>query len=118
MRSATSYRVDHQHSGGDRDLGAHGSGNASATEAKLESRAAASSMDAVTRGTVDGAQLLVNIVAMLLVLVSLVSPRNQVLALLPGVAGARSRCSASSASHGALVWIMGIPWAERRRRER
>src|SRR6266446_5629046 len=57
--------------------------DASATEGKLASQAATSSMDAVTRGTVDGAQLLVNIVAMLLVLVSLVSLANQVLALLP-----------------------------------
>src|SRR5438093_9975317 len=62
-------------------------GEASATEGKLVSQAATSSMDAVTRATVDVEQLLVNIVAMLLVLVSLVSLANQVLALLPGVAG-------------------------------
>src|SRR4051812_19270598 len=39
---------------------------------------ASSSMDAVTRGTVDGVSLLVNIVAMLVVLVALVSLANQV----------------------------------------
>src|SRR6266480_2912567 len=88
-------------------------GKASATEAKLESRAAASSMDAVTRGTVDGAQLLVNIVAMLLVLVSLVSLANQVLALLPGVAGAPVTLQRLlGVALAPLVWIMGIPWAE------
>jgi len=88
-------------------------GKASATEAKLASTAATSSMDAVTRGTVDGAQLLVNIVAMLLVLVSLVSLANQVLALLPGVAGAPVTLqSLLGVALAPLVWIMGIPWAE------
>src|SRR6267154_767058 len=63
-------------------------GEAVATEGKLVPQAATSSMDAVARGTVDGAQLLVNIVAMLVVLVALVSLANQILALLPEVAGA------------------------------
>src|SRR6266508_1864107 len=44
---------------------------------------ASSSMDAVTRGTVDGVQLLVNIVAMLVVLVALVSLANQILGRRP-----------------------------------
>jgi len=88
-------------------------GKASATEAKLASTAATSSMDAVTRGTVDGAQLLVNIVAMLLVLVSLVSLANQVLALLPGVAGAPVTLQrVLGVALAPLVWIMGIPWTE------
>jgi len=88
-------------------------GKASATEGKLVSQAATSSMDAVTRGTVDGAQLLVNIVAMLLVLVSLVSLANQVLALLPGVAGAPVTLQRLfGIALAPLVWIMGIPWAE------
>jgi len=88
-------------------------GKASATEGKLASQAATSSMDAVTRGTVDGAQLLVNIVAMLLVLVSLVSLANQVLALLPGVAGAPVTLQRLfGIALAPLVWIMGIPWAE------
>jgi len=88
-------------------------GKASATEGKLASQAATSSMDAVTRGTVDGAQLLVNIVAMLLVLVSLVSLANQVLALLPGIAGAPVTLQRLfGIALAPLVWIMGIPWAE------
>jgi CNT family concentrative nucleoside transporter len=88
-------------------------GKASATEGKLAYQAATSSMDAVTRGTVDGAQLLVNIVAMLLVLVSLVSLANQVLALLPGVAGAPVTLQRLfGVALAPLVWIMGIPWAE------
>ncbi len=88
-------------------------GKASATEGKLASQAATSSMDAVTRGTLDGAQLLVNIVAMLVVLVSLVSLANQVLALLPGVAGAPVTLQRLfGVALAPLVWIMGIPWAE------
>ena len=88
-------------------------GKASATEGKLASQAATSSMDAVTRGTVDGAQLLVNIVAMLLVLVSLVSLANQVLALLPEIAGAPVTLQRLfGIALAPLVWIMGIPWAE------
>src|ERR1700704_2270718 len=88
-------------------------GEASVTEGKLASQGATSSMDAVTRGTVDGAQLLVNIVAMLLVLVSLVSLANQVLALLPGVAGAPVTLQRLlGVALAPLVWIMGIPWAE------
>src|SRR3989454_2506404 len=66
-------------------------GEASATEGKLVSQAATSSVDAVTRGTVDGAQLLVNIVAMLVVLVALVSLGNQYLELLRG--GAAVPCT-------------------------
>ncbi|HYU67780.1 MAG TPA: nucleoside transporter C-terminal domain-containing protein [Burkholderiales bacterium] len=88
-------------------------GEAPATEGKLVAQAATSSMDAVTRGTVDGAQLLVNIVAMLLVLVALVSLANQVLALLPEVAGAPVTLQrVLGVALAPLVWIMGIPWSE------
>jgi concentrative nucleoside transporter, CNT family len=74
---------------------------------------ASSSMDAITRGTVDGVNLLVNIVAMLLVLVALVSLANQIVALLPDVAGAPlSLQRALGWLMAPLVWIMGIPWSE------
>jgi concentrative nucleoside transporter, CNT family len=74
---------------------------------------ASSSMDAVTRGTVDGVNLLVNIVAMLVVLVALVSLANQVVALLPDVAGAPlSLQRVLGWLMAPLVWIMGIPWSE------
>src|SRR6266496_3001480 len=87
--------------------------DAPATEGKLEPQATTSSMDAVTRGTVDGVQLLVNIVAMLVVLVALVSLANQVLALLPQVAGAPVTLQrVLGVALAPLVWIMGIPWSE------
>jgi CNT family concentrative nucleoside transporter len=74
---------------------------------------ASSSMDAVTRGTVEGVNLLINIVAMLLVLVALVSLANQAIGLLPDVAGAPlSLQRALGWLMAPLVWIMGIPWSE------
>jgi len=87
--------------------------DARATEGKLVPQAATSSMDAVTRGTVDGVQLLVNIVAMLVVLVALVSLANQILGLLPDVAGVPVTLQrALGIVMAPLVWIMGIPWSE------
>jgi CNT family concentrative nucleoside transporter len=84
-----------------------------ATEGMLVPQAASSSMDALTRGTVDGVQLLINIVAMLLVLVALVSLANQILSLFPDVAGAPITLQRVLGTLMApLVWVMGIPWAE------
>src|SRR6266704_5080375 len=87
---------------------------APATEGKLvPPQAATSSMDAITRGTVDGVQLLINIVAMLVVLVALVSLANQILGLLPEVGGAPVTLQrAFGIVMAPLVWIMGIPWSE------
>jgi len=88
-------------------------GKESASDGKLVPQAATSSMDAVTRGTLDGVQLLINIVAMLLVLVALVSLANQGLGLLPDIAGAPLTLQRIfGAVMAPLVWIMGIPWSE------
>ncbi|HVQ61736.1 MAG TPA: nucleoside transporter C-terminal domain-containing protein [Burkholderiales bacterium] len=88
-------------------------GDAPATQAKLVPQTASSSMDALTRGTVDGVQLLINILAMLLVLVALVSLANQILALFPQVAGAPVTLQRVLGILAApLVWVMGIPWSE------
>jgi len=88
-------------------------GETAATEGKLVPQAATSSMDAVTRWTVDGVQLLVNIVAMLVVLVALVSLANQILGLLPNVGAAPVTLQrALGIVMAPLVWIMGIPWPE------
>src|SRR3990172_5296719 len=74
---------------------------------------ARSAMDAITRGTVDGVSLLVNIIAMLVVLVALVALVNQVLALLPQMGGAPVTMQRVLGYLMApLVWAMGIPWAE------
>jgi CNT family concentrative nucleoside transporter len=85
----------------------------STTEGKLVGQGATSSMDAVTRGTVEGVQLLVNIVAMLVVLVALVSLANQILGLLPDIGGSPVTLQRMLGIVMApLVWIMGIPWPE------
>ena len=58
-------------------------------------------------------QLLINIVAMLLVLVALVSLANQILSLLPSVAGAPVTLQRIlGIAMAPLVWIMGIPWSD------
>jgi concentrative nucleoside transporter, CNT family len=74
---------------------------------------ARSSMDAITRGTLDGAVLLINIVAMLIVLVALVHLANQGLGALPAIGGAALTLERMLGWLMApVVWIMGIPWSE------
>ncbi|HXR58720.1 MAG TPA: nucleoside transporter C-terminal domain-containing protein [Burkholderiales bacterium] len=64
-----------------------------------------SSMDALTRGTLDGAQLLLNIVAMLVVFVALVTLVNLVIApwKLQEMLGW---------ALAPLAWMAGLPWEE------
>jgi CNT family concentrative nucleoside transporter len=74
---------------------------------------AAGAMDAITRGTVQGMELLVNIVAMLIVLVALVSLVNLGLGLLPEVYGAPISLQRIMGFVMAPVcWLMGVPWGQ------
>jgi len=74
---------------------------------------ARSSMEAITQGTLAGVALLINIVAMLLVFVALVSLTNLLLGLLPDVlGGALSLQRMLGWVMAPVVWLMGIPWAE------
>ena len=68
-------------------------------------------MDALTRGTLEGAQLLLNIVAMLVVFVALVALVNLVIApyTLQGALGWLL---------APLAWLAGIPGARRAPRAR
>lgn len=68
---------------------------------------ASGSMDALTRGTLEGAQLLLNIVAMLVVFIALVALVNLVIApyTLQGALGW---------ALAPLAWLAGIPWGEAR----
>lgn len=76
-------------------------------------RTDASAMDAVTRGTVEGMTLLLQIVGMLIVLVALVHLANALLALLPAVAGAPvSLQRLLGVAFAPLAWMAGVPWAE------
>lgn len=69
--------------------------------------------DAVTRGTLDGVKLLINILAMLIVFVALVALINMLLGLLPDVAGGPLTLQRLLGYLFApLVWLMGIPAEE------
>ena len=74
-----------------------------------------SSMDAITRGTMQGVQLLISVVAMIIVLVALVAILNAVLGSLPDVGGAPlSLQRALGWVMAPVMWLTGIPWAEAR----
>jgi CNT family concentrative nucleoside transporter len=67
-------------------------------------------MDAVTRGTLDGMALLLNIVAMLIVLVALVTLVNLALSLLPEVGAAPITLQRMLGILMApLTWLAGVP---------
>jgi CNT family concentrative nucleoside transporter len=85
-----------------------------ATEGEMKPvQDAHSSMEAITQGTLQGVQLLMNIIAMLVVLVALVSLLNIILGLLPNVAGEPITLQRLLGYIMApLVWLMGIPWSE------
>jgi CNT family concentrative nucleoside transporter len=77
-----------------------------ATGGQLELRSeATSSMDALTQGTLGGAQLLVNIVAMLVVFVALVTLFNLIISpyTLQGILGW---------ALAPLAWLAGLQWSE------
>jgi CNT family concentrative nucleoside transporter len=85
------------------------------TGGKLEekSEAASSTMDAIVKGTGAGLELLLNIVAMLIVFVALVSLANAILSLLPDVFGAPLTLQRALGWIMAPVcWLLGIPWSE------
>ncbi len=73
----------------------------------------ANSVAAITRGTQEGLQLLLSIVAMLLVFVALVALANAVLGLLPDVAGAPLTLERILGwIFAPLAWLIGVPWSE------
>ena len=70
-------------------------------------------MDAIVRGTADGLGFLLNIAALLIVLVSLVTLANLILGLLPAVAGAPVTLQRIFGYVMApLVWLAGVPASE------
>jgi CNT family concentrative nucleoside transporter len=72
-----------------------------------------SAMDAITRGTMQGVQLLLSVVAMIIVLVSLVAILNAILGFLPDVLGAPLTLQRGLGWVMApLMWLIGVPWAE------
>jgi len=69
-------------------------------------------MDAIARGTGEGLQLLLNIVAMLVVLVALVALANQALALLPHTGKPWSLQGLLGLAMAPLAWLAGVSWDE------
>lgn len=82
-------------------------------EAERIARTASSAMDAVTKGTVEGVELLIQIVAMLVVFVALVALANAILSLAPDLAGAPLTLQRLLGwLFAPLAWTTGVPWSE------
>ena len=72
-----------------------------------------SAMAALTRGTTDGLQLLLGIIAMLIVVVALVTLVNTGLKWLPDVGGAPLSAERMlGVVFAPLAWAVGVPWSE------
>jgi CNT family concentrative nucleoside transporter len=72
-----------------------------------------SSMDAVARGTEDGLKIYLQIMALLIVMLALVSLADQLLALLPALGGAPVTLERILGwLFSPLVWLYGVPWRE------
>ena len=72
-----------------------------------------SAMDAITQGTEQGVRLLLNVTAMLIVLVAIVSLVNQALGLFPGIGGEPLTLQRIlGVLLAPLAWLIGIPWSE------
>lgn len=83
------------------------------TQGGIELDRADSSMDAITRGTVSGVQILIQIVALLIVLVALVTLLNLGLGRLPALGGEPITLQRLLGYVMApFTWLAGIPWGE------
>lgn len=84
------------------------------TYAKISSPSqATSSMEAITNGTLEGVKILLNIIAMLIVLVALVSLVNQILALFPQISSSPLSLERILGWIMApLIWLLGVPWED------
>jgi CNT family concentrative nucleoside transporter len=84
-----------------------------ATEGGIDLERADSSMDAITRGTVSGVQILIQIVALLIVLVALVTLLNLALGRFPALGGEPITLQRLLGYVMApFTWLAGIPWSE------
>ena len=74
-------------------------------------RSEGGAMDAITRGTVEGMELLIQVVAMLIVFVALVYLANSILGLLP-LATPLTLQRIFGWLFSPLAWAAGVPWEE------
>lgn len=72
-----------------------------------------SSIDAIIKGTMDGMQLFLAVIAVIIVVFALVSLTDQVLALLPLVGDEPITLKRVFGwLFAPLMWVIGVPWAE------
>ena len=72
-----------------------------------------SSMDAVARGTEDGLKIFLQIMALLIVMLALVSLADQILSVLPHPGGAAITLERVLGwLFSPLVWLYGVPWSQ------
>jgi CNT family concentrative nucleoside transporter len=70
-------------------------------------------MDALTKGTIQGMGLLINIIGMLIVLVAVVHLLNLILGIFPEIGGGPVTLQRMMGYiMSPVVWLMGIPWNE------
>jgi CNT family concentrative nucleoside transporter len=87
--------------------------NESSQELEKPPRVYESSMDAVTRGTSDGLNIYLNILAILIVAIALVALLNGVVGMLPDVNGAPLTLERVAGwLFAPLAWLMGVSWDE------
>ncbi len=78
--------------------------------ARLEYR---SSMDAVAKGTEDGLKIYLQIMALLIVMVALISLADQILSVLPNLMGAPITLERILGwLFAPMAWLYGVPWRE------
>jgi CNT family concentrative nucleoside transporter len=74
---------------------------------------ASSTMDAIVTGTENGVKIVIGIIALLIAVVALVNLADQILALLPDIAGAPlSLERIFGLVLTPLAWLLGLPWDE------
>jgi CNT family concentrative nucleoside transporter len=72
-----------------------------------------SSMDAIIRGTMDGVQLFLAVIGVIIVMFALVALADQILTVLPNVGGeAVTLRRAFGWLLSPLMWALGVPWRE------
>ncbi len=72
-----------------------------------------SSIDAIIRGTMDGMQLFLAVIAVIIVVFALVALSDQVLALFPLIDGEPLTLQRMFGwVFAPLMWLIGVPWAE------
>ncbi len=87
--------------------------NESSQELEKPPRVYESSMDAITRGTSDGLNIWLNIIAILIVAIALVALLNGIIGLSPEVDGAPLTMERFAGwVFAPIAWLMGVPWNE------